>query len=585
MFKTPSTRTSTPKNKLFTGKSIVARRRAIYACESLESRRLLSGVGLSALSEATVLRPMKLKATATAGGNVGGLVSDNLYKFDVTAPINLQITLSNLKQSDSVTLLFEDGSGLSTGGTNGAKASGFYQRLDPGTYYLDIGIGFAASAGKAPATRSVSHKRITGPTTGYKLKIHAVAPDGTAAPVPDPQGPGGLPIPTGGFGVEPDISNVNNFAGWNDFSANPLFATGGPSPDDIVQGGVGDCYFLATLSDIARNDPGLIQQDVTQLANGTFQVKFERNGQDVFENVDASFAVDTAGKPVFAGLGTGGSIWVAVMEKAFCFFRHPDQPASYSQIDFGSGAEVFADLGGSNLGSLFAYQFRTGSQLVSEINNELAAGAVIDYASSQQAVELVPSHVYSVVQVNGDGTVMMRNPWGFNQATPGDGGYLNLTGDQLLANVNGFTSCTFTAVPTTIIPQPTPQPTPTPPPSSQLVVIGTGTLGSNSFDLQNGRWGDAFVITATASGTADVVMESNAFAPTVEVLQINDDNSTALVVYDSNSARSVDAVGEFQAIAGTRYEVVLSSVDPSVGNYAIGITSNLGSYQPFSPTA
>jgi hypothetical protein len=512
--------------------------------------------------------------------------------MDVAAPITLLITLSNLKQSDSVTMLFDDGSEMSTGSTNSAKTTGFYQRLDAGTYYLDIGIGFAATAPTLGAPASVarplakpaSQKRLTAPTTGYKLKIHAIKPTSDDAPQPPQQGPDGLPIPTGGFGVEPDISGVNNFAGWQDFSANPLFAAGGPSPDDIVQGGIGDCYFLSTLSDIARNDPGLIQQDVTQLNNGTYQVKFERNGQDVIENVDASFAVDSTGKPVFAGLGTGGSIWVAVMEKAFCFFRHPDQPASYSQIDFGSGAEVFADFGGSNLASLFAYQFKTGSQLVTEINNELAAGDVIDFASSQQATALVPSHVYSVVQVNADGSLMLRNPWGFNQATPGDGGYINLTGDQALYSLNGFTSSTFGAVLTTPIVQPVTPPTPPPPPSSNLLVVGNGTLGDNSFDLQNGRWGDAFTVTATADGTADVVMESNAFAPTVEVLQINADNSTTLVDYDANTARSIDSVVEFQAVAGTRYEVVLSSLDPATGVYAVGITPNLGSYTPFGPT-
>jgi hypothetical protein len=198
---------------------------------------------------------------------------------------------------------------------------------------------------------------------------------------------------------------------------------------------------------------------------------------------------------------------------------------------------------------------------------------------------VVPSHVYSVVQVNGDGTVMVRNPWGFNQSTPGDGGYINLSGDQLLNNLNGFTAASFGVVATTPVVQPVPQPTPTPPAPSNLVVVGNGTLGDNSFDLQNGRWGDAFVVTATADGTADVVMESNAFAPTVQVLQINADGSTTLIDYDANAARGIDSVVEFQALAGTRYEVVLSSVDPSVGVYAVGITSNLGSYQPFGPNA
>ena len=575
--------------------------RRAFAVEHLESRRLLSGATLDSVAEANPLKAMKLNATASASGNVGGLNSDTLYKFDVLQPINLQITLSNLKQSDSVTLYFEDGSGISTGSTEGAKATGFYQRLDPGTYFLDIGTGFAsASPGSAVASeantfgssffknavKSAKPKRITGPTTGYKLKIHGARPDNTDAPQPDPTGPGGLPIPTGGLGVEPDVANVQNFAGWQDFSNYPLFAANGPSPDDIIQGGIGDCYFLSTLSNIARTDPGLIQQSVTQLANGTYQVTFQRDGQPVVETVDASFAVDNTGKPIFAGLGTGNAIWVPIMEKAFCFFRHPDQTPSYSQIDFGSGAEVFADFGGQNLGSLFGYQFRTGDQLVSEIRSELAAGDVIDYATSAQAPNLVSSHIYAVVQVNDDGTLTLRNPWGFNPNNAGDGGYINLTPDQALFNLNGFTSAAFTPVPTTPVVTPTPTPTPTVPPSNQLTVVGTGTLGSNSFDLQNGRWGDAFVITATADGTADVVMESNAFAPTVEVLQINDvDNTTTLVDYDANTGRSVDSVVEFQAIAGVRYEVVLSSVDPAVGEYALGITNNLGNYTPFGPNA
>lgn len=563
---------------------IVARRRTVIPkLETLEARQLLSGVTLDALSQATPLRSMHVRTAAAANGSVGGLVSDNLYTFDVTAPINLNITLSNLRQSDSVTLLFADGSGLSTASTGGARIGRFYQRLDPGTYYLDVGTGFAASAGAA-TTKALPPRRIVVPTTAYHLLIQGVRPDQSAAPLQPASGPGGLPVPTGGFGVEPQISGVNNFAGWKDFSANPIFGTGGPSPDDIVQGGVGDCYFLSTLSNVARNDPGLIQQDVTQLANGTYQVKFERNGQDVFENVDASFAVDANGAPIFANLGTGGSIWVAVMEKAFCFFRHPDQPASYSQIDFGSGAEVFADLGGNNIGSLSAYQFRTGNQLVNEISNELAAGKVIDYATTQQPPDLVASHIYAVVQVNGDGTVMLRNPWGINPNTPGDGGYLNLTPNQLLYNLNGFTSADFTSVQPVPNPQPIIPPEPTPPPSSQLVVVGNGYLGQNSYDLHNGRWGDAAVVTAAGDGTADVVMESSDFAATVEVLQINADGTTTLVAYDSNPNRSVDAVAEFQALAGTRYEVVLSSVDPSVGNYALGITTNLGNYQPFGPT-
>ena len=44
----------------------------------------------------------------------------------------------------------------------------------------------------------------------------------------------------------------------------PLFATDGPSIDDIAQGQTGDCYFLATLASIAKLDPMQIQQSIVE---------------------------------------------------------------------------------------------------------------------------------------------------------------------------------------------------------------------------------------------------------------------------------------------------------------------------------
>ncbi len=52
-------------------------------------------------------------------------------------------------------------------------------------------------------------------------------------------------------------------------SSRPLFAAAGPSKDDIVQGQVGDCYFLATLAATARTNPNRIRQSVVELGNGT----------------------------------------------------------------------------------------------------------------------------------------------------------------------------------------------------------------------------------------------------------------------------------------------------------------------------
>ena len=80
------------------------------------------------------------------------------------------------------------------------------------------------------------------------------------------------------------------------FAANPLFSTAGPSRDDIDQGSVGDCYFVAALSAIAGTNPDVIRQTVADLGDGTYAVNFHGVfGTGVYVRVDAD---------LWAGSGT-----------------------------------------------------------------------------------------------------------------------------------------------------------------------------------------------------------------------------------------------------------------------------------------
>ena len=101
---------------------------------------------------------------------------------------------------------------------------------------------------------------------------------------------------------------------YKNFATNPLFSDGGPSEDDIQQGYVGDCWYLSSLSSVAKVNPDRIRQSVVDLGDGTFAVQFFRNGQAVFERVDADFAT-WYGQMAYANTGKGGSLWVAVMER------------------------------------------------------------------------------------------------------------------------------------------------------------------------------------------------------------------------------------------------------------------------------
>ncbi|MBL8951734.1 MAG: hypothetical protein JNK82_13210 [Myxococcaceae bacterium] len=106
------------------------------------------------------------------------------------------------------------------------------------------------------------------------------------------------------------------------FLQQPLFPAEGPTLDDVFQGSVGDCYFVARLSAFAHADPENIRKLVAPLGDGTFAVRFVRNGVPDYVRVDADLWLNSAGtKPAYAKLGEEGALWVAIVEKAFAIAR------------------------------------------------------------------------------------------------------------------------------------------------------------------------------------------------------------------------------------------------------------------------
>jgi Ca2+-binding RTX toxin-like protein len=253
------------------------------------------------------------------------------------------------------------------------------------------------------------------------------------------------------------------------FKTNPLFASDGPSMDDVFQGEIGDCYFVASLSAIAKARPEIIKKMVVDLGDGTYAVRFYRNGTPTFVRVDADLWVQN-GVPIYAGLGHEGSTWVAIIEKAYCFFRR--QTSSYLSIVSGDGSAP-SHLGLTSLrfdtrGFVTADQFiswdntnRPAGSHADEINgraiallnwarNQLALGravclgahfsygnsmSFIDYdnPSTKKVNEITwrrGQHVFVVDEVltNTSGTptgIVVRNPWG--DVGPNGDGYITVT--------------------------------------------------------------------------------------------------------------------------------------------------------------
>ena len=101
----------------------------------------------------------------------------------------------------------------------------------------------------------------------------------------------------------------------SNYANRPLFVDG-PEYNDIRQGSLNDCYYLAVLASLSDTDPNLIRQAITELGDGTYAVRFYRNNSEVYLRLDADMP------NAYAKLTPDGETWVMLMEKAYAFFRY-----------------------------------------------------------------------------------------------------------------------------------------------------------------------------------------------------------------------------------------------------------------------
>ncbi|MFN4241770.1 MAG: C2 family cysteine protease [Tepidisphaerales bacterium] len=212
-------------------------------------------------------------------------------------------------------------------------------------------------------------------------------------------------------------------SGTADFTGRPLFATDGPSADDVRQGRLNNCFFLVTLAGVAAADPGLIRSVITDLGDGTYAVRLMRGRTAAFYRVDADLPVVLAELPAYAGLGREDSLWVALVEKAFAL----DRGGTYARLDRGGWmGDALRSLGVSaqtvGLGRVGGV-----AGLVSWVSRMLADGHIVTLGTRPRLSELglVPNHAYQVEGVVLDDSgravgLLVRNPWGWD-GPAGDG--------------------------------------------------------------------------------------------------------------------------------------------------------------------
>jgi hypothetical protein len=225
-----------------------------------------------------------------------------------------------------------------------------------------------------------------------------------------------------------------------------LFGTGGPHYTDVHQGAVGDCYFVATLGEIALRSPSAIQNMFIVNGDGTYTVRFLQNGVAHFVTVDSQLPTYGGGYFLYANMGgyysdSTNVLWVALAEKAYVQMNEAGwlRPTSWGGgINAYSGIEggYFDDVVHQVVNHACTDYSVNGASDATTLNNAWTSGKLIGFASMSTPADarIVGDHQYFVVGYNSTTqTVTLFNPWGIDNGSAYPG-LINLTLSQLTAN-------------------------------------------------------------------------------------------------------------------------------------------------------
>lgn len=241
-----------------------------------------------------------------------------------------------------------------------------------------------------------------------------------------PEGPGTVVA-----NPDPESEHVKG-ATYTDVKGSPFIqgkGDAGPvAANDVNQGQLGDCYFVAALAAIAHTRPDIIQKKITNNNDGTYTVHFHEGG-DVM--VDGKFATK-GGSVQFAGEGDrteadGAELWVMLIEKAWAALKGGYEKIRGSKVRMSSDDAMEAVTGAATK------TLRPSGMAEDDILKALdeaktkkwpATLGVRNVTDAEEikavkATGLVPNHAFAVLDVDAKGkTVTAYNPWGAEYKVP-----------------------------------------------------------------------------------------------------------------------------------------------------------------------
>ncbi len=182
-----------------------------------------------------------------------------------------------------------------------------------------------------------------------------------------------------------------------------------PSPDDVRQGALGDCWFLSALAGVAQNDPAAVRRMVRSNPDGTFTISFPgRDPVTVPAPTDAELAT-------YASAANGQ--WVQVFERAAATAQGHTRQQPQQDMNGGLATDAIELLTGNDAeftDTESQTAWRTHRQLVAAFaDGRTVAADILD----PDGVEGLPGgHSYTILNYDARrGIVTIRNPWGHTE--------------------------------------------------------------------------------------------------------------------------------------------------------------------------
>jgi hypothetical protein len=235
-------------------------------------------------------------------------------------------------------------------------------------------------------------------------------------------------------------------------AAGTLFGSDGPTFDDVDQGKLADCWYMAVLEETAVQSPSLIQNMFIDNGDNTYTVRFFHNGATDYVTVDRFLpAAGSDSRFVFANRSdtytdSTNTLWAALAEKAYAQLNESDWIGRdgdncYESLEYGWPEGPMRHLTGES-----AYRFTmhesTASTMGAAIGADFNAGHMVTFCSRFDGVasNIVAGHCYAMLGYDAlTGKFTLGNPWGADaQVNSLPGGVITLSAAGLFNNFGWF---------------------------------------------------------------------------------------------------------------------------------------------------